>query len=135
MRGWLAKLLGNKGERAAARYLRQQGYKIIARNWSNHLGELDIIAQQKTMDGPVLVFVEVKTRKSTQSGHPHEAVGHHKQSQLTRVGLSYLKTHGLLNHRARFDVISILWPEDTKKPQIDHIQNAFEPPGRGQMYS
>ncbi|QDU78372.1 hypothetical protein Pla110_00730 [Polystyrenella longa] len=135
MRGWLAKLLGNKGERAAARYLRRQGYQIVARNWSNNLGEIDIIARQQTEAGPLLVFVEVKTRKTTRSGQPHEAVGYHKQSQLTRVGLSYLKTNQLLDHRARFDVISILWPDEAKEPQIDHIQNAFEPPGRGQMYS
>ncbi|MEZ6046269.1 MAG: YraN family protein [Planctomycetaceae bacterium] len=135
MRGWLAKLLGNKGERAAARYLRRQGYKIIARNWSNKLGEIDIIALQQTPTGPTLVFVEVKTRKTTHSGQPHEAVGHHKQSQLTRVGLSYLKSNQLLEHRARFDVISILWPEGAKQPEIEHIENAFEPPGRGQMYS
>lgn len=135
MRGWLAKLLGNRGESAAARYLRRHGYKIIARNWKNNLGEIDLIARQKTELGPLLVFIEVKTRKSTRSGQPHEAVGHHKQSQLTRVGLSYLKSHGLLDHRARFDVISIIWPEDAKEPQIEHIQNAFEPPGRGQMYS
>ena len=60
MRGWLAKLLGNRGENAAVRFLRRLGYRIMARNCRNHWGEIDIIAR----DGDWIVFVEVKTRRT-----------------------------------------------------------------------
>ena len=53
MRGWLTRWLGDRGERAAARYLRRQGFKILARQHSSRLGEIDLIA----LDGDCVVFV------------------------------------------------------------------------------
>ena len=131
MRGWLTRWLGDRGERAAARYLRQQGFKILARQHSSRLGEIDLIA----LDGDCVVFVEVKTRRSDAAGHPVEAVTLEKQRQLTRLALAWLKQHNLLERRARFDVVAILWPEDSRHPEIQHYRNAFEPVGFGQMYS
>ena len=49
--------------------------------------------------------------------------------------LAWLKRNRLLEHRARFDVVAILWPENSKTPEIRHYRNAFEAVGRGQMYS
>ena len=121
MRGWLAKLLGNRGENAACRFLRRQGYKILLRNCRSQWGEIDIIAR----DGDWIVFVEVKTRSSQAAGHPSEAVTRRKQIQLTKLALVWLKQRRLLDHRARFDVIAILWPEATVEPQIEHYVNAF----------
>ena len=131
MRRWLARWLGDRGERAAARYLRGQGMKILARQHRGRLGEIDIIAR----DGACTVFVEVKTRRSDAAGQPFEAVTHSKQQQLTRLALVYLKRHGLLESPARFDVVSILWPEGARDPVIQHYRNSFEPVGFGQMYS
>jgi putative endonuclease len=54
---------------------------------------------------------------------------------MTRVALRYLRQHGLLEHAARFDVVAITWPESDKRPQIEHFLSAFEPSGRGQMFS
>ena len=131
MRGWLAKLLGNKGERAAARYLRSQGFRILARQYVSRWGELDLIA----LDGECVVFVEVKTRRSTSAGDPVEAVDRNKQRRLTQQALAWLKRNRLLERRARFDVVAILWPESSKTPEIRHYRNAFEATGFGQMYS
>jgi putative endonuclease len=131
MPGWIGKLLGNRGERLAARFLRRQGYKILARQYSNRFGEIDLVA----LDGESIVFVEVKTRRSGSAGHPVEAVTHVKQSKLTRAALAFLKRHRLLERSARFDVVAILWPKGAKHPEIDHYRNAFTPVGFGQMYS
>ena len=131
MRGWLTRWLGDRGERAAARYLRRQGFKILARQHANRLGEIDLIA----LDGDCVVFVEVKTRRTESAGLPVEAVTPDKQRQLTRLALAWLKQHKLLEHRARFDVVAILWPDGSRKPEITHYRNAFEPVGFGQMYS
>lgn len=131
MRGWLAKAFGNRGERLAARFLRKQGYTILARQYTNRFGEVDIVAR----DGESVVFVEVKTRRTDSAGHPAEAVTPAKQSQLTRVAMAYLKQQGLLEARSRFDVIAIMWPSDGAQPVVEHFQNAFAPIGKGQMFS
>lgn len=131
MAGWWKKLLGDRGERAAARFLRKQGYRILARQYSSPAGEIDLIA----LDGETIVFVEVKTRADTAAGEPAEAVTPAKQKQLTKLALAYLKRRKLLQRRARFDVVSVLWPEGTKRPEIRHFKNAFEAVGFGQMFS
>ena len=125
------KLSAHRGEAAAAHYLRRLGYKIVGRGTHIRRGEIDIIA----VDGRTIVFVEVKTRDSSVAGEPHEAVDRNKQERLTRLALVYLKRHRLLDYPARFDVVSILWPRDARRPQIQHIKNAFEATGRGQMFS
>ena len=131
MRGLLAKLLGNQGERVAARFLRRRGFKIVARQHRTKWGEIDLIC----LDDDSIVFVEVKTRRSDAAGLPVEAITPEKQKTLTRIALTYLKRHGLLERRARFDVVSILWPEGSKQPLIEHYRNAFEAVGFGQMFS
>ena len=128
--GWLTLLLGDKGERLAVRYLKKQGYRIVARKSRSRIGEIDVVA----VDGDCIVFVEVKTRSSHVAGQPVEAVTAAKQHQLTRVALAWLKSRGLLEHRARFDVIAITWREG-RDPEIQHFRNAFETTGRGQMFS
>jgi putative endonuclease len=123
--------LGVRGEQVAARFLKRQGYVIVARGERDRIGEIDLVA----VDGKTIVFVEVKTRASHDRGHPAEAVDPDKQRQLTRVALSYLRRHDLLEYSARFDVIAITWPADQKQPTIEHIKNAFEAVGIGQLFS
>lgn len=127
--GWLRKLFGDRGERTAVRYLRRQGYSILARQARNRLGEIDIIAR----DGDWLVFVEVKTRQSDARGRPVEAVTTEKQRQLTRTALAWLKSRGWLDRRCRFDVIAITW-QTGGEPQIEHYRHAFEATGVEGLY-
>ena len=87
------------------------------------------------MIGRIVVFIEVKTRKSLDAGHPADAVDADKQRRLTRLALAYLKRHDLLENPARFDVISVVWREGKAKPLIEHFENAFEPVGQWQMFS
>ena len=114
--------LGDRGEAQAARFLRRKGYKLLGRHDRRRAGELDLVA----LDGQVIVFVEVKTRRSAEFGHPAEAVGPEKQRRLTRAALAWLKRYDLLDQPARFDVIAITWPLDAKHPTIEHFPNAFE---------
>ncbi|VAX40168.1 hypothetical protein MNBD_PLANCTO02-732 [hydrothermal vent metagenome] len=131
MRGWLAKLLGDKGERAAAKFLKKKGFCILARQYKNRVGEIDLIATDKE----TIVFVEVKTRKSNRAGIPVEAVTLTKQKQIIRTALVYLKRYQLLDHRVRFDVVGIIWEADSSTPEISHYLNAFSSDDFGQMFS
>jgi putative endonuclease len=125
------KPLGRRGEEAAARYLRRLGYKILARSDRLQPGELDLVA----IEGRTIVFVEVKTRQSADAGHPSEAVDADKQRRLTRLAVTFLKRHGLLEYSARFDVIAVTWPEQKRRPTIEHFPDAFEAVGKWEFYS
>jgi putative endonuclease len=126
-----AKSLGQRGEDAAARYLRRLGYVIVARGHRGNIGEIDLVA----VDGRTVVFVEVKTRTSHDVGHPADAVDEAKQRRLTRLAVSYLKRHDLLECSARFDVGAVTWPAGRGRPTIEHYKSAFEPIGFDGMFS
>jgi putative endonuclease len=125
------KTLGRRGEDEAARYLQRLGYKILARGRRLVSGELDLVA----LDGRTIVFVEVKTRTSQEVGHPADAVDAIKQRKLTRLAVTFMKRHGLLEYPARFDVVAITWPEGRGRPKIEHFKNAFEAVGEGEFFS
>jgi len=128
-RGLLNKLLGDRGERVAAKSLKRKGYRILARQSRSRIGEIDLIA----LDSETIVFVEVKTRSSASAGHPTEAITLAKRKQLTRAALAWLKRRRLLEHRTRFDVIAITWQQGD--PLIEHYESAFEAVGDGQMFA
>jgi putative endonuclease len=115
-----AQELGKSGEDSALNFLKENGYKILVKNYKTKLGEVDIIAYDKD----TLCFIEVKTRGSLRFGSPQEAVSHFKQRQISKVALQFLKRNNLLNKKARFDVVSVIYAED--KPAFDLIKNAFE---------
>lgn len=127
IRAFLGRLLGDRGEREAARVLRRQGLRILVRGYRTPCGEIDLIAR----DGETLVFIEVKTRRR---GQPAEAVTPEKQRRLTLAALRFLKQHRLLDQRCRFDVVAIVWPDQDPTPSVEHIRNAFEASGQGQFF-
>ena len=130
MKRFLHKILGDKGERKAVHFLRQQGYRILERQHRNHFGEIDIIA----LENDQIVFVEVKTRRTAKAGQPFEAVGPAKQKKVSRAALAWLKARNRLNQSCRFDVISIVWESRSGGPAISHFKHAFEASGTGQFF-
>ena len=113
---------GAKGEKLAARFLKRKGYKIVQRNYKCKLGEIDIIAKQDK----TLVFVEVKTRQTAEFGPPQYVITAAKKRQISRVALSYIKYGNLMEQSCRFDVIAVTFPRESRRPRIEHIENAFE---------
>jgi putative endonuclease len=127
VRALMNRLLGERGERLAARHLKRQGMRILLRRYRSEQGEIDLIAR----DGDTLVFVEVKARRK---GSPVETVTLEKQRRLTNVSFQFLRKYQLLEVRSRYDIVAIVWPDDRTPPQVEHFRNAFEPVGRGQMF-
>ena len=116
--------LGRFGEQAAARYLRAAGLVVVERNWRCARGEIDIIA----VDGPALVFVEVKTRSSLAFGDPAESVTPVKAARVRLLAAQWLNDRrdrmGLPPWRElRFDV-SVL-RNYAGSPVIRHVPAAF----------
>lgn len=112
--------LGKKGEELAVSQLKAMKYRILERNYRCPLGEMDIIAREKSC----LVFVEVKTRATKDFGGPAAAVHERKQRQLSRVALLYLNQKKIRDIPARFDVVAV--DLSSSKPKIEVLQNAFD---------
>jgi len=85
------------------------------------LGELDLVVE----DGDVLVFVEVKARRTDVCGGAVHAVHQRKQEKLILLAAQYLARHHIHNRPCRFDVVLVQGSEEAE-PQVDHIQSAFE---------
>lgn len=112
--------LGARGEDAAVWYLKRRGYEIIARNWTCVAGEADIIA----LCDEAIVFVEVKTRSSTDMGMPEEAVGEKKRSRYEKIAALFLADYDIVDVQVRFDIISLV-VIGSNRALVRHHINAF----------
>ncbi len=117
--------VGQLGEALAAKYLLENGYRLVMTNFKVPIGrntngaqvtgEIDIIA----FDGETLCYIEVKTRSSSEFAGPLAAVTLRKQRQITRTARVYRRTFGISDIEQRFDVVTILMDEP---PQIELIK-------------
>lgn len=99
---------GKKAEEIAVKLLRKKGYRILCRNYTCKLGEIDIVAKHKD----VLVFVEVKARRSLKFGFPEEAVTNAKLKKIKKASECFVKTHSNLPDKKRIDVVAMLFSGD-----------------------
>jgi putative endonuclease len=116
--------LGAQGEKLAGRFLRQNGYKILYRNFRGRRGgEIDIVCR----DHDTLVFVEVKTRAHADFGRPIEAVGRKKQKRISLGGLAWLRLLDNPDILFRFDVVEVLIGKGAP-PRLELVRDAFQLP-------
>lgn len=109
--------LGSWGEKVAERYIKKKGYTVIEKNFRCKLGEIDIIALDRTQ----LVFIEVKTRRNQNYGLPCEAVNPEKIRHLKRTAAFFMATCSMDYKEERLDVIEILVREG--QAYLHHIEN------------
>lgn len=119
MHGMGTRQLQHLGEESAARHLKARGLRILARNWRIKQGELDIVAA----DGSILVFVEVKARRTGDFVDPAEGVDYRKQVRLRRLADAYLAIERPRFSSCRFDVVSVV--ADSPRPLVHHLVDAF----------
>ncbi len=113
---------GRRGEDLAHRFLRRQGFLIMARNYRPRAGagEIDLIAWEKDQ----LAFIEVKTRATDEFGTPDRAVDAEKQAYIEHAARDYVRRAGVDWGVVRFDIVSILL---THPPAIGLLRDAFGP--------
>ncbi|MBQ8837020.1 MAG: YraN family protein [Clostridia bacterium] len=116
------KAIGAAGEKAAAKFLKKRGYKIVKKNFLSAHGEIDIIAENHEF----LVFIEVKSRKDSDEnfknyGFPAEAVDKNKQKHIIYTARCFLQRYPT-DKAMRFDVIEVYLGEKIK---VNHIEDAF----------
>ena len=120
---------GKRGEQFAVEFLASQGFQVIDRNFRIRGGEIDIIAiDPSTRSGfkeeeKTLVFIEVKTRSSTDFGEPLEAIGYYKMRALMRATQFYKLKHPRLPDLMRIDAVSVLVNGVGQLLDIEHIKN------------
>jgi putative endonuclease len=117
--------LGQRGEAAAAKFLKDLGYRIAARNYRCPVGEIDLIV----LDGSTVVFVEVKSRASADAADPEVTVHEQKRRRLTRAAKYFLSSKPELDSPYRFDVVAVVLPE-TGPAEVEHFIDAFSPAPR-----
>jgi putative endonuclease len=109
---------GNRGEDLAAVFLMARGFKILTRNWSCRLGEIDVVAEKDN----VVHFVEVKTRRSTTFGNPEDAITRKKLLHLQRTVQTYLLQAKVPPRNYQIDALAILTLPGAK-PDYYFIEN------------
>lgn len=132
---WWKRWFGRRSERAAAKFIRGLGYRLLAANVSDSQGELDLLA----LDGETLVVVEVRSTSSNRTDAIEEtaaSVNLRKQRQITEATSRFLARRRLLGRIAvRYDVLALAWPEGDPEPTFKHIRHAFESTGRFQFFT
>jgi putative endonuclease len=112
--------VGSYGERVAARILRDAGMALLDRNWRDRAGEIDIVAR----DGQVIVFCEVKTRRTDAFGTPADAVGPGKVRRLRRLAAAWFAAHPQMRGEVRFDVIAVR-PQPKGAALVEHLRGVI----------
>ena len=114
---------GRRGEDLAHRFLRRQGFTVVARNHRlpSGDGEADLIA----WEGPALVFVEVKSRETAEYGPPERAIGEQKRAHLLRVAREYTRKTQTPWDRVRFDVVTVVL---SRPPRLTLFRQALKLP-------
>jgi putative endonuclease len=129
---WWRRWFGRRSERAAAKFLRGLGYRILAANVADPAGEIDLIA----LDGQTLVIVEVRSTAGTDLERTAASVDHNKQRKVSDAAIRFLTRRRLLEGvNVRFDIVVLGWPPEAREPVIRHFPNAFEAVGRFQFHS
>src|SRR5438132_14330165 len=116
-------VLGEEGERAAARFLEARGYRILERNYRTRRGEIDLIAE----DGRILVFVEVKVRLDDRFGGPAAAITRAKQARIARLAQQYLAWRGVGDRTWRFRAV-LVWGAAPKALRIASLPSPVDMP-------
>jgi putative endonuclease len=112
--------LGRRAEALACEWLNAGNLAVVARNWRCRHGEIDLIA---TAPG-LVVFCEVKARRSDAYGTPAAAVTARKQARLRALAAAWLAATGHPPTRVRFDVVSVTWPRG-QAARVEHLEGAF----------
>jgi putative endonuclease len=117
------KRLGRWGEKRSEKFLKSEGLKTLARNFSCKTGEIDLVMVDG--DGSI-VFVEVRTKADESFSPPEESITQPKRARLLRTARYFLAAHKIEDRPLRFDVVTVVLGQ-VGRPQIRHYQNAFVP--------
>lgn len=115
---------GKEGEDIAREFLINKGFKLIESNYSNNLGEIDLVMSDKDW----LVFVEVKLKIGDKYGTPEEMINKNKLSRIKRTAEAFLILESPISKnfsKYRIDAVCIVLEEDRKVSRINYYENIY----------
>jgi len=115
-------LLGSRGERLAARFLKRQGFHLIVRNYKCVAGEVDLICSREDL----IAFIEVKSRTSADAQDPQEAARTVQWRRIERAARYFLLQYPVKNRTYRFDLVTVIYP-GKGSPVLEHFEGAYQP--------
>ncbi|MFC1807605.1 YraN family protein [Candidatus Omnitrophota bacterium] len=115
------KKIGKIAEDIAVRFLKKKDFRIIERNFTCKLGEIDIVATDENF----FVFIEVRSAQGYRFHNPLESITRRKTDKLTQLATVWLDTHNIADANARFDILAVVFIENSKMVDITHIVDAF----------
>ena len=118
--------LGKWGEQYVEAFLRRKGYVILERDWRHGRSLCDMVLICITADQTTLVFVEVMTRRGDDTTLPEDAVTLNKMRRLGHSADNYVKMNNITED-LRFDIVALVGNSHSEEPQINHIEDAFNP--------
>ena len=113
--------IGNFGEELSIKYLEDNNYKVLDKNFRCKSGEIDII----TLKNSIISFIEVKSRFFTSFGNPIESITYSKQLKIINSAKFYIFKNNLYNFNIKFDAIEIIFDLNSTNYTINHIEDAF----------
>ena len=113
--------IGQQKEKKAAIFLSKKGYHILEHSYRSPYGEIDLIAEHEGR----IIFIEVKYRRSLQSGQPSEAVNWGKQRRITKTAYCYVRDRHLEDRPVQFDIVEMTTIDG--RDAARHIEHAFYP--------
>ena len=114
--------VGRRGEDLAVAELQRQGMEVLARNWRcGRLGEVDVVALDRSTAVPTVVICEVKCRSGLGYGHPLEAVTWAKLRTLRQLAAEWVRDHPRGPVRVRIDAVGVVLPR-VGEPQLTHAR-------------
>ncbi len=114
--------LGARGEATAVAYLQQQGYRLLERNYRCAVGEVDAVL----IDGDMIVFLEVRSRRGSAVGTPEESITRAKARHLALAAQTYLEAHDQAEAPWRIDLIALELSRDGSLSRLRHHKSAVE---------
>lgn len=115
---------GREAEALAERFLAEQGYRVLERNYTTRRGEVDLIC----LEGEVTCFVEVRSRADERHGSPLETISLGKARRVVAAATDWAWRQGRLDSALRFDVVSVVRGEGA--PRLELVRDAFDASGR-----
>ncbi len=113
--------VGRRAEKAAERFLKRRGMRLVARNFSCPVGEVDLVFRE----GETYVFVEVRALGPRAAVSPRDTVGAKKRRRISRVADAFLASQRLRDIDVRFDIVEVYLDERQRPRRIEHFPDAF----------
>lgn len=109
--------IGRRGERVAARLMKQRRCRVVGRNVRLPHGEIDLLCEHKASGTVVVVEVKARlVRDASDTRRPEDNITAAKKHKLRTLALALMKQEGFQGRAVRIDVVSVRFAPGRRRP-------------------